>query len=241
MSQPAYAQRPAPPQDPALRELATLLQLGRRTRGAQSAEVIGFVAVNESRELFEYRQAALGRASALSQALPGEVMAVSGLPQVDPQAPYVQWLRNLFRFLARQDLPEPGAAVRPLRAKDLPDLLAREWAAWLPEHALLLPLQGPDGQVLAHLLCARERPWDEHELVLATELAGIYGYTLARFVAADSWHLRLRRWALPAKSRWWLALASLAVCLIPVRLSVLAPAELTVNVEVTATGGEPAV
>jgi hypothetical protein len=224
MRQTAYAHRPAPPQDPATRELATLLQLGRRARTAESAQVIGFVAVNESRQLFDYRQAALGRASALSQELPGEVMAVSGLPQVDPQAPYVQWLRNLFRFLARQDLPEPGATVRPLCAKDLPDLLAREWAAWLPEHALLLPLQAPGGQVLAHLLFAQERPWDEHDLVLATELANIYGYTLARFVAADSWQRRLRR-ALPAKSRWWLALALVVACVIPVRISVLAPAE----------------
>jgi len=225
MSQSARSQRAAEPQDPALRELATLLQLGRRARAAESVEVIGFVAVNESRQLFEYRQAALGRASRFGDPLPGEVMAVSGLPQVDSQVPYVQWLAQLFRYLARRDLPEPATVVRTLRAQELPPLLARDWAAWLPEHALLLPLQGPDGQILAHLLLAREQPWDDHEVVLATELANTYGYTLARFVAADSWQRRLRRWALPARSRLWVALAVLAVCLIPVRLSVLAPAE----------------
>jgi hypothetical protein len=60
---------------------------------------------------------------------------------------------------------------------------------------------------------------------LATELADIYGYTLARFVRADSWQHALRRWALPAGRRWKPVVAALAVCLIPVHLSVLAPAE----------------
>ena len=225
MNASSRSQRAADPQDPALRELAALLQLGRRARAAQNLEVIGFVAVNESRQLFDYRQAALGRASRCAEPLPGEVLAVSGLPQSDPQAPYVQWLRQLFRHLARRDWPEPATVVRPLRAQDLPPLLARDWTAWLPEHALLLPLQGPDGKNLAHLLLARERPWEEHETVLAAELANTYGYTLARFVTADSWQHAMWAWALPARSRWKLALAALALCLIPVRFSVLAPAE----------------
>src|ERR1700761_1284852 len=91
------SQHSAASQDPVVHELATLLQLGRHVREAESPTVIGFIAVNETRQLFEYRQAALGRASVLGEAFPGEVMAVSGLPQPDPQAPYVQWLRQVFR------------------------------------------------------------------------------------------------------------------------------------------------
>jgi hypothetical protein len=216
---------PAAPQDPAVRELATLLQLGRRAREAESIDVVGFVAVNESRQLFEYRQAALGRVSAFGSFLPGEVMAVSGLPQPDPQAPYVQWLGQVFRHLAKLDLPEPAAAVRPLSAADLPELLARDWASWLPEHALLLPLQGPGGHCHANLLLAREQPWDTHEMHLGAELAHAYGHALARFGASQSWRNKLHGWFLPARNRWKLALFLLIVCLFPVRLSVLAPAE----------------
>ena len=213
------------PQDPAVRELATLLQLGRRAREAESAEVVGFVAVNETRQLFEYRQGALGRVGILGQALPGEVMAVSGLPQPYPQAPYVQWLAQVFRHLAKLDLPEPGAAVRVFSAADLPELLARDWASWLPEHALVLPLQGPGGHCHANLLLAREVPWGQHEMLLGAELANAYGHALARFVAAENWRNKFKAWFLPAKYRWKIALAVLAVCLFPVRLSVLAPAE----------------
>ncbi|HEX8957446.1 MAG TPA: secretion protein HylD, partial [Burkholderiaceae bacterium] len=219
------AHRPATPQDPAVRELATLLQLSRRARDADNAEVLGFVAVNETRQLFDYRQAALGRVSMLGQALPGEVMAVSGLPQPDPQAPYVQWLAQVFRHLAKLDLPEPGAAVRAFSASDLPELLARDWASWLPEHALLLPLQGPGGHCHANLLLAREAPWDQHDMLLGAELANAYGHALARFVAAENWRNQFKAWFLPAKNRWKIALAVLAACLFPVRLSVLAPAE----------------
>lgn len=225
MNPSSHSSRSAAAQDPAVRELATLLQLGRRAREAESVEVIGFVAVNESRQLFEYRQAALGRVSAFGQLLPGEVMAVSGLPQPDPQAPYVQWLAQVFRYLAKQDIPEPAAAVRVLNARELPDLLARDWAAWLPEFALLLPLQGPGGHCLGNLLLAREQPWDAHDMRLGAELAHAYGHALARFGATASWQHKLRLWALPARSRWKIALAVLALCLLPVRLSVLAPAE----------------
>jgi len=211
--------------DPAVLELATLLQLSRRARDAESAEVVGFIAANETRQLFEYRQAALGRIGLLGQALPGTVMAVSGLPQPDPQAPYVQWLAQVFRHLSRLDLPGPGTAVRAIGASDLPALLARDWAVWLPEHALLLPLLGPGGHCHANLLLAREAPWGQHEMLLGAELAHAYGHALARFVAGQGWRQRAAAWLSPARHRWGIALAVLAVCLFPVRLSVLAPAE----------------
>lgn len=212
-------------QDAALRELATLLQLGRRAREADGEAVLGFVAVNESRQLFDYRQAVLGRVGGLGAWLPGDVMAVSGLPRPDPQAPYVQWLAQVLRHLARQDVPEPATAPRALAAADLPELLARDWASWWPEHALLLPLQGPGGYCVAQLLLVREQPWDAHELLLGAELAGAYGHALARFRAGRGWQGTLRQWVEPARRRWKLALALALVCVFPVRLSVLAPAE----------------
>lgn len=208
-----------------MRELATLLQLGRRAREASTPEMIGFIAVNESRQLLHYRQAALGRASGFGQLLPAEVMAVSGLPQPDPQAPYVQWLAQLFRHLAAQDDLIEAATPRTLAAHDLPDLLGRDWAAWLPEHALLLPLSGAGGRRVGNLLLARDQPWDAHEVLLGAELAHAYAHALGHFFAAQPWQQRLRSWVKPTRRRWQLALALLVICFFPVRLSVLAPAE----------------
>ena len=61
MSQPVYPGELARGEDSVIRELATVLQLGRRARDAERIEVVGFVAVNETHQLFAYRQAALAR------------------------------------------------------------------------------------------------------------------------------------------------------------------------------------
>lgn len=217
----------APPASPAAaaQQLAGLLQLGRRARDANDLAALGFVAVNESRQLFAYRQAALGRGNLLGAMLPAEVMAVSGLPQTDPQAPYVQWLAQVFHHLLTQPALQADAAPRTLGAADLPAALADDWNNWLPQHALLLPLPGPAGKTAGALLLAREQAWDQHELVLGAELAHAYGHALARFVPALSWHERVRTWLRPHKRRWSVAAVLVAIALCPVRMSVLAPAE----------------
>ena len=215
------------PDNQTVRELATLLQLGHRARMAENPDVLGFVAVNETRQLFDYRQAVLGRISDLGQMLPAEIMAVSGLPQPDPQAPYVQWLSQVLRYLVSLDIPDPDSAVRVLQASDLPELLAKDWSVWLPEQVLYMPLPGAGQPCLAMLLLAREQNWNDHDIVLARELAHIYGHALLRFGDHKGWLYQARQWIGPARNRWKIAAAVLAICLCPIRLSVLAPAEVT--------------
>ncbi|MBN3802717.1 secretion protein HylD, partial [Paraburkholderia sp. Ac-20336] len=77
-------------------QLALLWQLAARARAAHSEAALGFTIVNETLSLVPYRQSAWWRGSA-----PGTVAAVSGLPQSDPNAPYVQWLNALCKALAR--------------------------------------------------------------------------------------------------------------------------------------------
>ncbi len=208
--------------NPALRGLAVLLQLGRRAREAASLEALGFVMVNETRQLFDYRQAALAQPRFHEIPFENGVMAVSGLPQPDPQAPYVQWLGRLFAQLAKQ---VEGEAPVCVRAADLPEIVAREWSTWLPEHALVLPLGKPGGRRLSYLLLARDAAWEEHELGMAAELGHAYGHALAAYAPAVPLRERLRTALLPRKYRLrWLSALALA-CLFPVRLTVLAPAE----------------
>ena len=73
--------------DASVQPLLTLLQLGRRARAASDLAALGFVIVNETLQLVPYRQAALW----INMGLPRGA-AVSGLPQPDHGAPYVQWL-----------------------------------------------------------------------------------------------------------------------------------------------------
>ena len=135
------------------RELAGLLQLLRRAREAESAAQLGFIMVNETRQLLDYRQAALWH-----EGPHGHVGALSGLVELDPTAPYLQWLDRLFSHLRQQD----GGPCRQLGAADVPPALADEWATWLPAHALWLRLDGAGALLLAH-----EQGWGEYELKLA--------------------------------------------------------------------------
>lgn len=196
--------------------LLGLLQLGQRVRAAASVEALGFVAVNETRVVLNYRQAALW--------LDGDarrVAALSGVPSPDAGAPYVQWLTRLFRALA------PVTSPRAVEISALSPLLAEEWGSWLPAHAMVLALSHSGGAPLGVLLLARERPWQQEELALAAELGALFGHGLFALRPRDHWWrkslARLRQ-----RKLWWrIALGVLVVCATPVRLSALAPAEVT--------------
>jgi hypothetical protein len=196
--------------------LLALLQLGQRVRAAASIEALGFVAVNETRAVLAYRQAALwldGDAQTVS--------AVSGVPHVDPGASYVQWLGRLFRALT------PLEAPRLIEVAALPVLLAEEWGTWLPAHALALPLPHGGGGPRGVLLLAREQKWRDEELALAAELGAVLGHGLFALRPRERWWRQLLS-RLHTRKLWWRAALGLAaVSAIPVRLSALAPAEVT--------------
>lgn len=202
-------------QDP-LKPLLTLVQLARRAREAATREALGFVMVNETRQLLDYRQAVLWTGGVLG----GQVAAVSGLPQHDGNAPYVQWLAQLCHTLEKQ-----GGEARPVTPDEYPEL-AEDWAQWLPPQLLWLPLHRAQGErVIGALLLARDPAWSPHEQALARELTDGYGHALAAFAPRREWTQTLRTWLRPSPRRWKLLAAALVVCLFPVHLTVLAPAE----------------
>jgi hypothetical protein len=195
--------------------LLTLLQLQRRAREAATPEALGFVMVNETLQLLRYRQAALWRAGALAR-----VAAVSGLPQPDPTAPYVQWLDALCRQLVRE---QPSAAA--LTPASLPPALQAEGSQWLPAHALWLPL-GRDGEPPeGGLLLARDEPWAAHERALLQELSHAYGHALAAFRPRRPLHERLLAALRGGRARRRLLAAAVVAALVPVRITAQAPAE----------------
>jgi len=196
--------------------LLAMLQLGRRAREAASVEELRFIAVNETRSLLTYRQAAfwLGNEGQ-------EVAAVSGVAQLDPSAPYLQWLTRVFK--AVRDDPHP----QRLCAGGLAPVIGEEWGQWLPRDALVIPLPTQKTGTLGALLLARDGAWRDDEIELASEIGRIYGHALFALRPREAWSTQLRRLL---RSRKWLvgvALLIVAISCLPVRLSVLMPAEVT--------------
>ena len=204
--------------------LVTLLDLSRRARLAKSARELGFLLVNDSHALGPYRQAALW--------LGGEgVYTLSGLVQVEANAPYALWLKQLCLHLQRQPL-EP---VQALSAGALPPNLAQGWAEWWPVHALWLPL--PQARQGGGLLLARDQAWSPEELALLREWVDTWWHAFAPLYQSgmgfwQRWRGRLFGMRRGAVRRWWqrpllLWAALLAgVLAVPVHMTVLAPGEL---------------
>ncbi len=194
--------------------LATLWQLGQQARAARDARELGFLLVNDTRQLLPYRQAVLWRAR-------GGVQTLSGVVQIEANAPYVHWLQALCRLL-RAQTPQ---GVRAFTSLDLPQDLADSWGDWWPAHALWVGQPGQDG---GGTLWVRDEPWTEPEQALMQQWLALWWHAQAA-LQRPRWRTGNGQRRDRPRSRWWHALWALPLLgasMWPVQLTVLAPAEL---------------
>lgn len=216
--------------------LLKLIELAQRARAAASANELAFLAVNDTRVLLPYRQAALWLGAK-------GVHTLSGVVAVEANAPYTQWLDQLCRTLAGQYAGQGAVAVD---ATQLPDQVKAAWDEWLPAALTWVPLRGmrhpehkDEHSVVdqAGLLLAGDQALRPDELALLDEWMDIWQHAWRAMHRPARWSFA----ALPARLRnWWnggaqdkrwrrrlaAGLGVLLVLLFPVRLTVLAPGEL---------------
>jgi hypothetical protein len=196
-----------------LLRLTLLLQLESRARLAP-AEELPYVMVNETSELFPYRQALLWRRDS------PRLVAASGAVSPERNSPYSLWSTSVLQHFAKDPRAE---LITPFSADDLPSELAHDWHEWAPEFGLWVPLPNPSGgtHVLAFF---RETPWNDAEVHLLSYLTETYGFALALSEAAKpalSWQARLHE----HKRQWIIAGLVAVAAFFPIRQSVLAEAE----------------
>lgn len=195
--------------------LATLLLLLQRARKAETVEEVGFLLVNETGLFLTFRQAFLWQEFPAKK---GYLSAVANLPAPNPDAPLSIWLTGLCHHLQKLKIQQPVLIDRSA----LPESLTKEWEEHLAPYALWAPIPESGG-----LLLAGDSPWSQAECRLLSHWTEGAGQCLE--------NLRLRK-----SSSYWLAALSIlgrkpvaiAVLLLlvgllflPMRLSVLAPAE----------------
>ena len=198
--------------------LAALLHLEARARAARDLASLDFVIANETWQLAPYRQAAVFRRDALDRPA---LVAVSGLAVLEGDSPFTLWMTRLAAY-AWKAIPE----ARAFTWRDLPAEFAEGWTEWLPEYALFVPLSGPDGERIGAVVYGRDEPWIQSAIQQFGRLHEAYGYSQWALMRGESIGSRLR--AGLRRSSWLLKLAlvaALLALLIPVRMSVLAPAE----------------
>lgn len=216
-----------------LLSLLDLTSLASRARGATSAAQLRFQLVNDTHQLTPYRQAALWLTT-------GGVCALSGVVQVEANAPYTQWLTQVMRHCHTHLAKSAAVDVQALPAE-----LAAQWSDWLPSHAWFLRLDSvpPGGTPVGALLLAREAAWTARETRLLQEWADTWVHAWSALTRTTGWrglwpratptHVEANPDRLAPHSasgprrRWLLAAGALALVLaLPVRLTVLAPGEL---------------
>lgn len=197
-----------------------LWHLMQRVHAVSGLTELRFLLLNETRNILQYRQAAL-----LSDA--EGLLALSGVARADRHTPYGVWLEAL---AASQK--GPSTALH-LQASDLPAALASEWSNWWPEHAILL--RNEDGLCA---LFACEQRCHEDDLAQLLQWWSVWSRHCQLMQTNGSKNWRISLTALkdafkPLEGQaWWhnrryqVAAAVLIICLFPVRLSVLAPGEL---------------
>jgi hypothetical protein len=195
--------------------LQTLTQLARRSREASSTAELGFVLVNETHALMPYRQAVLWQS--------GYDTMISGVTTPEANGPYMLWLKQLFQHLQNEDYKEPHR----LTPDQLPKKIARDWHNWLPKSVLFLPMAKDGG-----LLLVRDNHWHDSDIGTLQEWLAIWQQSKQLLNADQGFWQKLQSSKAAQPVSWlkslrlWLAVIVLASLFVPVRLSVLAPAEL---------------
>ncbi len=203
----------SPPNAAAMPLIAVYAFLEERARAAKTLPELSFSMVNESWQLAGFRQAFLWRCDTGRVRL----MAVSGLAQLAEDSPFTVWLKRTGRILEERVRDEPEFVT----VDDLPEALAEGWREWMPSLLLVEPVLSPTGERVALLAFACDDAPEDPRQELLLRLMGAYGHAWAALAPRRRHHLGgLRRWIAPI-----LLLAALAALALPVRLSVLAPAE----------------
>ncbi|ULS45326.1 HlyD family efflux transporter periplasmic adaptor subunit [Pectobacterium carotovorum] len=190
---------------------ARFLDLEQQARAANSTEELAYCIVNDSQPLFSFRHAAL--------VINGKVRAVTGVTQPAPHAPFIAFVERACTQLSSVD-EKALAQCRVIQASQLDEQSRKDWQALSAPEALWSPLNDRQGNPFGAIWYAREQPWQSTDQVLAEQLSGAFSHA---WLALEPQTTRWRR-----RARWKIvvpALLLLACLFIPVRQSVLAPAE----------------
>mgnify|MGYP001540111817 CR=1 FL=1 len=233
--------------------LERVIRLCETARAASDRRALGYTALNDTLAAIDYRQAALWWRAA-DDAGAGRIEGLSGVADPVRNAAFPAWLvkrlggfadahpagaSSLSGSALADELVQPFNVLEHPPAADHDRMMAKEF---LPAQALWaeLPLKAPQAGgtgIRAALILWRDAPWTGADKAILTHLARAY---------ADAWSAmplgrsdwsgegtvkahsgRLLVWS---RKRWVRCAAAAAVVgamLIPIRQSVLAPAEVT--------------
>ena len=198
--------------------LSALLHLEKRYRDAANIQELAYRLANETLNLVQYDQAVVWHTSPTGRIV---LDAVSGVDRVPGTSPFAQTAGRVITDLAKacEKGPCTGCTPADLPQKTEGDARELKWNTML-----LIPMAANGKKIVAGMVVSREtREWTEQESTLFTRLGETAAHARQALSPRRTRNVstpfvrQLLKWSVPA------LLAGLM--LLPMRLSVLAPAE----------------
>lgn len=208
--------------DTKMEKLLTLLDLHKQASMAPDTKSFEFAALNQTHKLVPYKQAVSWTRTDLGIKIEG----VSGNVSLDQNGSYAQWLK---KHLKKHTVPElaenPENNVLCYSHDNMAPADQADWKEYASAHGAAITFRTPQDGILGGLWLERDKAFDDMEKILLEEISLLYAQTLsllklrekARFL---SFYKRLKK----HKAILWVVL--IALCFLPVRLSITAPAEI---------------
>lgn len=205
-----------PNQQKAINILSLLLDIEQSARRAKTLDELRFIIVNRTYEMTPYDRCVLIEETPFGL----KVGAVSNIPILNREAPFIIWLQQYIQKLEKKKL-----LIKPLvlKAEDQEELLKNKWLELTPPYLLIIPLTMYSAERPALLVMFSNQPWPENDFVLLNHLCEAYAFCInpllhRRFIPAIQKRKRLIQTSL--------LVIFIIVCLIPVNQKALAPAEI---------------
>jgi multidrug resistance efflux pump len=136
---------------------------------------------------------------------------------VEPNAPFVAFVEQAVAQLFKLEVLKQARVIAP---DLLSESIQADWQSLSAAQVFWLPLIDHQGEIFGGLWLARDVPWNPAEQVLLSQLGDTYSHAWLALQPRKPWRLRWTR-----KRQVALVAVLLLGLLIPVRQSVLAPAE----------------
>lgn len=193
------------------------IQINMRALAARKIADLQFIICNETHQFVPYQQAAFFEINHRQKA---KLSTASGLVDIEENAPFSIWLNNFSQHI------ETKGAYQIINLAGAPNVLVADWKEWLPDSTLWIPLRDHHQQLIGLSMFAKPTQWTEVEAQQLGLLHQSYAHALSAlkhnkqtFMSKVSAFFKLNNALL-------IALMCLVLMFIPVRLSVLAPAEI---------------
>ena len=207
-------------QSPDISGISKLLQLESMARSASSAEALHFMIVNETRRLIPYRQAYLF-SSSHPITRDCKLTAASSIAVIEHNAPFASWLEKTLDKVFDSEKIGTQATIDIVQC---PEELKEGWKEYSLPFVLWTPLKLPDGTFIGGLWMTKEVPWGDNEKTLMKRLCETYAHALVAISSKRNLYKRPRGITVAV---WVIIVFLLAVFVKPIKLSALAPAEIT--------------